>query len=101
MAGEARERLRRGDPAFAEVVPLGRGDLRLTYRIPPPLAGLKPGSLVVVPLSGRRERRSSSGGTKLAGLVYLDTMRSILPGHPESCPVKSCWCFDLTTFVFA
>ena len=56
MAGEARERLLREDPAFAEVVPLGRGDLRLTYRIPPPLAGLKPGSLVVVPLSGRREK---------------------------------------------
>ena len=41
---------------FAEVVPLSRGDLRLTYRIPPAMAPLATGSLVMVPLQGRREK---------------------------------------------
>lgn len=41
---------------YAEVVPLGRGDLRLTYRIPGALSSVETGSLVVVPLIGKREK---------------------------------------------
>lgn len=39
-----------------EVVPLRRGDLRLTYRIPPGMAGIVVGSLVTVPLRRHREQ---------------------------------------------
>ncbi|MBC2601948.1 replication restart helicase PriA [Puniceicoccus vermicola] len=41
---------------MAEVVPLSRGDLRLTYRIPSALQPLLPGTLVIVPLQRRREK---------------------------------------------
>ncbi len=45
-----------GRVRYADVVPLGRGDLRLTYRIPEALPSVGPGSLVVVPLIGKREK---------------------------------------------
>lgn len=41
---------------YAEVVPLSRGDLRLTYRIPPSIEGVEPGVLVLVPLQRQREK---------------------------------------------
>ncbi|MGE9289417.1 MAG: hypothetical protein ACQKBT_00415, partial [Puniceicoccales bacterium] len=41
---------------MAEVVPLSRGELRLTYRIPAAMQPLLPGTLVIVPLQGRREK---------------------------------------------
>lgn len=42
--------------SYAEVVPLSRGDLRLTYGIPDGLQPLLTGTLVIVPLQGRREK---------------------------------------------
>tara|TARA_R100000027_G_scaffold67429_1_gene66087 strand:+ start:10949 stop:13225 length:2277 start_codon:yes stop_codon:yes gene_type:complete len=41
---------------YAEVVPLSRGDLRLTYEIPKALRPLLPGTLIIVPLVGKREK---------------------------------------------
>jgi len=45
-----------GGLPYAEVVPLSRGDLRLTYRVPTALGPIPVGALVVIPLQGRREK---------------------------------------------
>jgi len=58
MGHQHQEREDKGseNPRFAEVIPLKRGDLRLTYRIPTGMELIEEGSLIVVPLQGRREK---------------------------------------------
>ena len=66
-------------PRYATVVPLRAGDLRLTYRIPPALAEVGPGSLVIVPLQRRRENALVLAVSGTTG-VPEDRIRN-LSGH--------------------
>ncbi len=76
-----------GGDCYAEVVPLSRGDLRLTYGIPPGMRPLPVGSLVIVPLQGRREKAlvvSVAGVTevpahRIRNLARLLSEGSVLP----------------------
>jgi len=76
-----------GSAPFVEVVPLGRGDLRLTYRVPAALGSISEGSLVIVPLQGRREKALVVGirgvcdfpESKLRNVSGLLSEGSVLP----------------------